>query len=49
MDGKPGAQLTHFTTGNIFSFAWSPDGSELALSRGTVTSDVVLLSRTANK
>jgi eukaryotic-like serine/threonine-protein kinase len=46
MDGKPGAQLTHFTTGSIFSFAWSPDGSELALSRGTVSSDVVLLSRT---
>jgi len=49
MDGKAPSQLTHFSNGNIFSFAWSPDGSELALSRGTVTSDVVLLSRTGGK
>ncbi|MGA2096394.1 MAG: protein kinase [Candidatus Acidiferrum sp.] len=47
MDGKPPAQLTHFAAGSIFSFAWSPDGTKLALSRGAVTSDVVLLSRSA--
>jgi serine/threonine protein kinase/WD40 repeat protein len=49
MDGKPPVQLTHFSSGNIFSFAWSPDGSQMALSRGSVTSDVVLFSRTGNK
>jgi len=47
MDGKPATQLTHFPSGSIFSFAWSPDGNKLALSRGAVTSDVVLLSRSA--
>jgi eukaryotic-like serine/threonine-protein kinase len=38
-------QLTHFLTGHIFKFALSPDGSKIALSRGSITSDVVLFSR----
>ena len=38
-------QLTHFSTGRIFKFAVSSDGSKIAMSRGTVTSDVVLFSR----
>ena len=45
LNGKPSQQLTHFTSGRIFGFAISPDGSKFALSRGAVTSDVVLFSR----
>jgi Tol biopolymer transport system component len=45
LDGKPSQQLTHFVSGRIFSFAVSPDGAKIALSRGAITSDVVLFSR----
>lgn len=45
ISGKPPHQLTNFSSGRIFSFAWSPDGSKLAVSHGTTTSDVVLFSR----
>jgi Tol biopolymer transport system component len=38
-------QLTRFTSDVIWSFGWSPDGKRLAVARGPVTSDVVLLSR----
>ena len=41
--GKP-KQLTHFTSDLIFRYAWSRDGKQLAVSRGTQQSDVVLLS-----
>jgi DNA-binding winged helix-turn-helix (wHTH) protein/Tol biopolymer transport system component len=41
--GKP-KQLTNFTSGRIFDFHWSSDHRRLLLSRGDVTSDVVLLS-----
>ena len=37
-------QLTEFKDQRIFNFAWSRDGKQLALSRGVVNSDVVLLS-----
>ena len=37
-------QLTTFTGQDIFDFAWSRDGRQLALARGTLTTDVVLLS-----
>jgi Tol biopolymer transport system component len=43
--GKPPQQLTHFLSGRIFGFAFAPDGSRIAYSRGAVTSDVVLFSR----
>jgi len=36
-------QLTDFKADRIFSFDWSRDGSQLALSRGTQGSDVVLI------
>jgi Tol biopolymer transport system component/DNA-binding winged helix-turn-helix (wHTH) protein len=36
-------QITDFKSGLIFDFAWSRDGKQLALARGTVTSDVVLI------
>jgi Tol biopolymer transport system component len=45
LDGEQQRQITHFSTGRIFSFAWAPDGSKLAISRGAVSSDLVLFSR----
>ena len=39
--GQP-KQVTRFASGNIFNFAWSPQG-DLALARGTQSSDVVLI------
>jgi serine/threonine protein kinase/Tol biopolymer transport system component len=44
VDGSPLRQLTNFTSNRIFSFDISRDGKQLALSRGTQTSDVVLIS-----
>jgi DNA-binding winged helix-turn-helix (wHTH) protein/dipeptidyl aminopeptidase/acylaminoacyl peptidase len=41
--GKP-KQLTKFTSGRIFDFSWSSDNRRLFLTRGDVTSDVVLLN-----
>lgn len=43
IDGSPPAQVTQFSTGRIFNFAYSPDGQQLALSRGSLDSDVVLI------
>ncbi|HEV2416537.1 MAG TPA: protein kinase [Terriglobia bacterium] len=42
IDGGPPRQVTHFNSGAIFNFAWSKKG-DLALSRGTQSSDVVLI------
>jgi len=39
--GSP-KQVTQFTSGRVFNFAWSPKG-DLALARGTQSSDVVLI------
>jgi DNA-binding winged helix-turn-helix (wHTH) protein/Tol biopolymer transport system component len=36
--------ITNFTSGRIFDFNWSQDGKQLLLSRGEISSDVVLLS-----
>jgi Tol biopolymer transport system component len=44
LDGGPPKQLTDFRDGLIFNFAWSRDGKQLALSRGIINSDVVLIS-----
>jgi Tol biopolymer transport system component len=41
--GGPPRQLTHFTDRRIVGYAWSHDGRQLALSRATTTSDVVML------
>jgi Tol biopolymer transport system component len=43
LDGSPGRQITHFTSEQINSFHWSPDGKNLAVLRGHTDSDVVLL------
>jgi Tol biopolymer transport system component len=43
LDGKPAQQLTDFKSDQIFWFDWSPDGRQLGVSRGAVTSDVVMI------
>ncbi|HLL77057.1 MAG TPA: protein kinase [Pyrinomonadaceae bacterium] len=42
--GGPPRQLTDFKSDSIFWFDFSRDGKQLALARGTQTSDVVLIS-----
>jgi len=37
-------QITNFESGKIFDFEWSRDGRQLALTRGSESSDVVLIS-----
>ncbi len=44
LDGSDPKQLTYFTSDQISWFEWSRDGKQLACSRGTVMSDVVLIS-----
>jgi Tol biopolymer transport system component len=41
--GKP-VQLTQFKDQIILNFAWSRDGRQLALARGIVINDAVLIS-----
>lgn len=48
LDGSPPRQLSKFTQGpgsskSIRSYAWSPDGKQIAVERTTLRSDVVLL------
>jgi eukaryotic-like serine/threonine-protein kinase len=45
LTGGPPVQITHYSAGKIFSFAWSPDGRWLSLATGVNRSDVVLMSR----
>jgi Tol biopolymer transport system component len=40
----PAKQLTHFTSGVVWDFAWSPDGKSIAFARGTDQSDAVLFT-----
>ena len=47
LDGGPPQPLTNFPTGQIFSFAWSLDGSRIAITRGEISSDVILLNNFA--
>jgi serine/threonine protein kinase/sugar lactone lactonase YvrE len=44
LDGGAPKQLTDFKADRIFSFDYSRDGRQLALSRGTINNDVVLIS-----
>jgi Tol biopolymer transport system component/predicted Ser/Thr protein kinase len=41
--GAP-VQVTHFPSGDMFAFAWSRDGKQLAFSRGRRKTDVVMMS-----
>jgi Tol biopolymer transport system component len=43
LDGKEPYQVTHFTSGLIFSFVWSSDHKHLLMTRGTISNDVALL------
>ena len=44
IDGGPPRQLTDFKSDQTFYFDWSRDGKQLALARGTQTSDVVMIT-----
>ena len=44
LDGSPSKQLTDFKADRIFNFDWSRDGKWLAVARGRVSDDVVLIS-----
>jgi len=44
LDGSPPKQVTNFKSEQIFSFARSRDGRQLAFARGIETGDVVLMS-----
>ena len=44
VDGGPPKQITDFKTDEIFQFDFSRDGKQLAVSRGQITNDVVLIS-----
>jgi len=43
LSGEPPKQLTDFKSDQIFNFAWTRDGKQLAYVRGVVASDVVLV------
>jgi Tol biopolymer transport system component len=44
LSGRDARQLTHFNSGVIFDYTWSSDRQRLLMTRGEITSDVVLLS-----
>ena len=44
VEGGDPAQLTAFKSDQIYFYDWSRDGRQLSLARGSVTSDVVLIS-----
>ncbi|HEY1471957.1 MAG TPA: protein kinase [Candidatus Acidoferrum sp.] len=48
LNGKPGHQMTHFSSEQIYGFGWSPDGKKLLVARGHIESDVVLLRDTSH-
>lgn len=43
LTGGPPVQITRYSVGRIFSFAWSPDGKWLSLGSGVSRSDVVVM------
>ena len=49
MDGSPPHPVTHFQGLSLFSFDWSPDGKQLAFSRGVQASDVMLIEDIGQK
>jgi serine/threonine protein kinase/dipeptidyl aminopeptidase/acylaminoacyl peptidase len=44
VNGGPAKQITNFSTGMIWRHAWSCDGKYLALARGTLSMDAVMLT-----
>jgi Tol biopolymer transport system component len=47
LDSSPPHQLTHFTSERIGRFRFSPDGTKLAIERGHIESDAILLRDTS--
>jgi Tol biopolymer transport system component len=47
LDGKPGRQITHFPSEQIYGFGWSPNAKKFLVARGHIESDVVLLRDTS--
>jgi Tol biopolymer transport system component len=45
LDGGATKQITNFKSDHIFWFEWSADGKQLGVSRGAITSDVVMIRR----
>ena len=45
--GEP-KQMTKFTSEHMFDFYWSSDGSHLLLTRGSISSNVILIQNLAN-
>jgi serine/threonine protein kinase/Tol biopolymer transport system component len=43
LTGGPEKQITHFKSGRIFNFEWSPDGRYLAMTRGSLTREVTMI------
>jgi Tol biopolymer transport system component len=43
LSGGPPQRITSFKSGRIFNFNWSHDGKYLALARGSMSGDVVLI------
>jgi len=44
LDGGPERQLTNFRSEQMFRFDWSRDGKDLAVTRGGMMKDVILIS-----
>jgi Tol biopolymer transport system component/tRNA A-37 threonylcarbamoyl transferase component Bud32 len=44
LSGGAPKQITSFDSGQIFDFDWSRDGRQLALTRGSESSDVIMIS-----
>jgi len=48
LDGGEPKQITNFKTHYLEDFAWSPDGTKLAVSRSSTVSDAVLINTSDN-
>lgn len=44
LDGASRRQITNFTSGQVFDFAWSHDGKQLLLAKGETNSGVILIN-----
>ena len=47
LDGGAPRRITDFDHNEIYAFAWSPDGTRLAVARGSTTNDVVIVTDTS--
>lgn len=43
LDGKSKKRLTNFDSGRIFKYAWTKDGRQIYISRGTVNNEMILI------